>query len=89
VYASSRGQVEVSPVLKLMGRHNKHLAKFKLTLKHALTTVMELCIKLSSTSAVLPVLTTLMLHANNQTCKDHFTVGFIKNVQNEYILIIL
>ena len=50
------------------------LGKFRLTLKHPLTTVMELSIKLSSSSAVLPVLTTLMLNVDKDGDKTHFMV---------------
>ncbi len=73
VYSTSRGQVEVTPILESRKGSKRQMGMFRLTLKHPLTTAMELCMNLSSSTAVLPVLTTLMLNASGEKT-EHFKV---------------
>jgi len=58
--------VEVLPLLNLSSGEVE-LAPFKISIKHPVRNVMELCLKLSSTDAVLPVLLALMVHSVRST----------------------
>jgi len=66
VYSASKGMVEVLPLLNLPSGEVE-LAPFKISIKHPVQNVMELCLKLSSTDAVLPVLLALMVHSVRST----------------------
>ena len=72
VYSTGRGMVEVQPHLNLPGGEVE-LGKFRLSLKHPVSNVMELCLKLSTHDAVLPVLMSLMVNCDGN--KTHFKVA--------------
>lgn len=63
----------MTPILETRKGYKIQMGKFRLTLKHPLTTAMELSMKLSTSSAVLPILTTLMLNASGDK-EDLFKV---------------
>ena len=75
VYSSCRGVVEVLPLLNLQNGEVAQLAHFKLTLKHPIRNVMELCLNLSTNNAILPVLLSLMVHCQDDNYKEHFQVS--------------
>lgn len=75
--------MEVTPILETRKGSKIQMGKFRLTLKHPLTTAMELCMKLSTSNAVLPILTTLMLSASGDK-EDQFKV---RNLQDETIVV--
>ena len=65
-----RGFVNVSPQLKLTTGEVIDMAEFKISLKHPVRNVMESCLSLSTQSAVLPVLLTLMVHSKQNSGKN-------------------
>ena len=75
VYSSCRGLVEVLPLLNLTSGEVGKLAHFKLSLKHPIRNVMELCLSLSTNNAILPVLLSLMVHSQGDNSKKHFQVN--------------
>ena len=60
-----RGFVYVTPQMRLSSGELAELADFKISLKHPVRSVMELCLSLSTQQAVLPVLLTLLVHAKH------------------------
>ena len=74
VYSSCRGLVEVLPLLSQPNGEEAPLANFKLSLKHPIRNVMELCLNLSTYNAILPVLLSLMVHCESDDSKEHFQV---------------
>ncbi len=50
------------------------MADFKISLKHPVRNVMELCLSLSTQKAVLPVLLTLIMHSNQESGNIFFEV---------------
>ena len=75
MYSSCRGVVEVSPLLNLPNGDVAQLAHFKLSLKHPIRNVMELCLNLSTNNAILPVLLSLMIHSQGDSSKERFQVS--------------
>ena len=65
--------VQVLPLLNLPSGEVE-LAPFKIGIKHPVRNVMELCLKLSSSSAVLPVLIALMVHSVRECTQEAFQV---------------
>lgn len=76
VYSSYHGLVEVLPVLSLSNGEEVPLSGFKLTLKHPISNVMELCLNMSTYIAVLPILLSLMVHCESDSSKKHLQVNF-------------
>lgn len=61
--ALKRGFVYVTPQLRLYSGELAEMADFKISLKHPVRSVMEMCLNLSTQQAVLPVLLTLIIHS--------------------------
>ena len=53
----------ITPQLKLYSGELAEMADFKISLKHPVRSVMEMCLNLSTQDAVLPVLLTLIIHS--------------------------
>ena len=66
--------VEVVPVLATPTGGDVKLATFGIAMRHPVTNVIELCMRLSSSDAVLPVLMALMLHCHDNKSKEYFQV---------------
>ena len=61
---SNRGFLYVTPQVRLASSGElKEMSDIKISLKHPVRSVMELCLKLSTQNAVLPVLLALMIHS--------------------------
>lgn len=68
-----RGFVYVTPQLKLYSGELAEMADFKISLKHPVRSVMEMCLNLSTQQAVLPVLLTLIIHSKqDDEEQNHF-----------------
>jgi len=63
---SNRGFLYVTPQVRLASSGElKEMSDIKISLKHPVRSVMELCLKLSTQNAVLPVLLALMIHSKD------------------------
>ena len=67
-----RGFVQVTPQLRLTSGELAEMADFKISLKHPIRSVMELCLSLSTQQAVLPVLLTLLVHSKAANGQNDF-----------------
>jgi len=65
-----RGVISITPQLRLSTGEVMELADFKISIKHPVRNVMELCLGLSTQSAVLPVLLTLIMHSKRDSELD-------------------
>ena len=65
--------MEVLPLLSLP-TGEVELLPFKISLKHPVRNVMEMCLNLSTHDAVLPVLLSLMMHCKGDKEKQRFQV---------------
>ena len=61
----------MTPQVRLASGELKEMSDIKISLKHPVRSVMELCLKLSTQNAVLPVLLALVIHSKEAEGQEH------------------